>query len=401
MKKILSILAAAVITLSASAQEVGFYGNKFKDNWYIGGNAGVGTGTTNHALLKNLNLNAGFRFGKLFSPVFGLGIEGNLYFSNKHGGESLGELGKSVNYDPSFISNSYLGFVATINMNNAIGGYFGEPRKFEVILAPGFGWGHNFGKNAPGTVLNSFVNKLAVDLCYNFGDDKQYQLYVEPSLNYLIAGIDDPERDDENVINNIVHYDINNSYLQLNVGFIYKFMTSNGTHNFALVESCDNDEIEKLNKAINDLRAQNEADAAKIITLQKGNEVIQDSINACKTEEVPVVEEIKTPDLPTVFYAVNSSKISPAQEANVAVAAEVLKNHPEYNLIVKGYASPEGSHSGNNVLGENRANAVKTMLVNKFKISADRIKAQGCGETDELFPIFEFNRVAMMFLDKK
>ena len=86
MKKFLLTLAVAVSALTANAQdEGGFYGNKFFDNCFIGVNGGVGAGTTHNAIFKDLNWNAGLRLGKFFSPIFGFGIEGNLYFNNRHG----------------------------------------------------------------------------------------------------------------------------------------------------------------------------------------------------------------------------------------------------------------------------------------------------------------------------
>jgi hypothetical protein len=48
----------------------------------------------------------------------------------------------------------------------------------------------------------------------------------------------------------------------------------------------------------------------------------------------------------------------------------------------------------NQKLSEDRANAVKTALIKKYKIAADRLTAIGCGPTDQLFEEIEFNRVA-------
>ena len=67
------------------------------------------------------------------------------------------------------------------------------------------------------------------------------------------------------------------------------------------------------------------------------------------------------------------------------------------NIIVKGYSSPEGDPVKNQALSEARANAVKTALVNRYKIAADRIEAQGAGATSDISEENDFNRVAMFF----
>ena len=71
-----------------------------------------------------------------------------------------------------------------------------------------------------------------------------------------------------------------------------------------------------------------------------------------------------------------------------------MKNHPEANVEIKGYASPEGSAELNQKLSEKRAEAVKNMLVKTYKIDASRLTTKGMGATDKLFKQVEFNRVA-------
>ena len=74
--------------------------------------------------------------------------------------------------------------------------------------------------------------------------------------------------------------------------------------------------------------------------------------------------------------------------------AQYMKNHPEANIEIKGYASPEGSAELNQKLSEKRAEAVKNMLVKTYKIDANRLSTKGMGATDKLFKQVEFNRVA-------
>ena len=81
MKKLGLLFAASIFAASASAQTVAE--SKTFDNIYIGINGGVATKTTGHKWLSDLNPNAGLRIGRYFTPVFGLAIEGNAYFSNK------------------------------------------------------------------------------------------------------------------------------------------------------------------------------------------------------------------------------------------------------------------------------------------------------------------------------
>ena len=128
MKKVLLMLTVAFSALTANAQdEGGFYGNKFFDNCYIGINGGIGSGTTHNPIFKYVNWNAGVRLGKYFSPIFGFGIEGNLYFNNRHGAYVNPQGGHNLS-GGNTIHYSNVGFFATVNLMNAISQYPGEPR---------------------------------------------------------------------------------------------------------------------------------------------------------------------------------------------------------------------------------------------------------------------------------
>ena len=347
------MLAAASMAASVSAQTVAE--SKTFDNIYVGINGGVATKTTGHKWLSDLDPNAGIRVGRYFTPVFGLAVEGNAYFSNKPWG-STGTVVRATNA-------SLLG---TVNLSNWFGGYKGEPRTFEVSALYGLGWMHVFTNNkvvkaATENQRNRMTSKAALDFAFNFGSAKQFQFYVEPSINFAFLGqskskevvatgnplapvaVADHQEYGYKAASQAGQpaYNINNSFVQLNAGFIYKFANSNGTHNFTIVTPRDQAEIDALNAQINELR-------------NRKPEVITKEV----VKEVPSVKvkEFTVSDLVFVTFAQGKSALT-----NDAKAA--LNNVKEgVHVQVVGTASPEGSKELNDRLSQARADVVANYL---------------------------------------
>ena len=351
MKKLVLMLAAASMAASVSAQTVAE--SKTFDNIYVGINGGVATKTTGHKWLSDLDPNAGLRIGRYFTPVFGLAIEGNAYFSNKPWG-STGTVVRATNA-------SLLG---TVNLSNWFGGYKGEPRTFEVSALYGLGWMHVFTNDKAVTAAtenqrNRMTSKAALDFAFNFGSAKQFQFYVEPSINFAFlgkshshnvavtpAGVTYPETSYGYGYKATAQagqpaYNINNSFVQLNAGLVYKFANSNGTHNFTIVTPRDQAEIDALNAQINELR-------------NRKPEVITKEV----VKEVPSVKvkELSVSDLVFVTFAQGKSNLT--REAKAA-----LNNVKEGSHVqVVGTASPEGSKEINDRLSQARADVVANYL---------------------------------------
>ncbi len=375
MKKIYLMMAvAALAAQSVSAQPL--EESKTLDNWYVGVNGGLNFKTTHTAVFKNLNPSFGVRVGRYLTPVFGFAVEGEAYFNNK-GSEyrPLGTFFKGVN----------VSLLGTTNLSNWFFGYPGSPRCFEVSAVYGLGWGHAFhtSSNAiPAT--NAFTGKVGIDFAFNLGSAKAWQLYVEPNLTYALAAG-----------NSEIKTNVNNSALGVLVGLNYKFGNSNGTHNFQYADKRDQGEIDALNAKINELRSDN---SNKDRTISNNNKTIADlqSQLAAEKSKQPtvVVNENKNVLQPTVIFGQGKSTIDNAQYASVAMIANYMKNHKDSKILIKGYASPEGSKEVNQKISEARANAVKDALVKRYKISASRLSTEGMGATDELFDEVDFNRVA-------
>ena len=335
MKKLVLLAAAALMTVSASAQTV--QESKTFDNIYIGVNGGVATKTTGHSWLKGLDPNAGVRIGRWFTPVVGLAVESNAYFSNK----PYTSTGTIVR----FLNTSLLG---TLNLSNWFGGYKGEPRPFEVVAVAGLGWGHLFGNSVAYnnfksySELNTFTSKLGLDFTFNLGANKAWQFYVEPAIIY---GLNDKSGTPYNMGNGGIQYNINHSYVQLNAGVVYKFKTSNGTHNFKIVTPRDQNEIDALNSQISDLRDE---------LAKKPKEIIKEVV-----KEVPGAAATTMVNPLFVTFAQGKSNLT--SEAK-AVLDKVAKGT---TVQIVGTSSPEGSNSLNKRLSQNRANVVANYLKNK------------------------------------
>lgn len=381
MKKIAMFIAAAAIAVSASAQKTAVTASKAFDNVYVGFAAGAETKATkkDQGSFKAFNPTATLIVGKNFTPVFGLRAEGVVRF-NCHGADRSECRWVGTG---KFVNGLDVNLLGTFNLNNLFAGYKGEPRKLEFIALYGFGWSHAFYGNH----TNAINSKAGLDIALNLGSKKQWQIFVEPSITYAMQGYG------YLAFAQPFQYNLNRANLDLKAGIIYKLPTSNGTHNFAIEQLRDQAEIDALNAQINGLRG--DLDAANNANAQKDAQIAQLKKALADCENKPVVEAKAANLQPSVIFRQGKSVIDRAQEANVEMIAKYMQNNKDAKVKISGYASPEGPAELNQKLSEQRAEAVKNMLVKKYKISADRLTTEGLGATDKLFDEVEFNRVAL------
>lgn len=386
------MLAAAMLTATASAQGTAVTANKFSDNWYLGINGGFTSTPTlsgdNAMKFKGNGANAGLRLGKNLTTVFGLALDGTAYFGMNE---------KSVLNTKTFINMTSLDLLGTFNLSNLFGGYQGEPRTFEVIALGGLGWSHMFGVDTKANFVNT---KLGLDFALNLGEDKAWQLYLEPAITYPLEGYVNGRSS-----SNGFKFNFGNALLQANLGLIYKFGNSNGTHNYAIEPLRNINEINMLNAKINELREENDvkdgklqANSRTIADLQAEVDDLRAKLTACENQPHTSTVVVKKNLLqPIVIFGQGKSTIDAAQYASVEMVAKYMRNHPDAKLLIKGYASPEGDPERNKALSLARADAVRQALINRYKISASRITTEGMGATSELSEENDFNRVAMFF----
>ncbi|UAK40913.1 OmpA family protein [Bacteroides nordii] len=378
MKKFIIVSAFALGAFTANAQtgETALQGTKFGDNWSIGINAGAVTPLTHSSFFKDARPAFGFGITKQLTPVFGLGIQGMGYVNTTQ---------SKTAFDASDVS-----LLGKVNLMNLFGGYQGTPRLFEIEALAGMGWLHYY-MNGPGD-QNSWSTRFGMNLNFNLGETKAWTLGVRPAIVYDMEG-------DFNAAKS--RFNVNNAAFELTAGITYHFMTSNGTHHFTNVKPYDPVEIANLNSAVNDLRSQvNNKDNQLINANQQVNE-LQSELNECRNKVVPVETVVKTNRIPEsiITFRQGKSVVDASQLPNVERVASYMNKHVNTTVVIKGYASPEGNLAFNEKLAKARAEAIKTILVKKYKIDAARITAEGQGIGD-MFSEPDWNRVSICTIDE-
>ena len=365
MKRLAISVALACMAATAMAQTV--VGSKASDNIYVGINGGVATKTTGVRWMHSLNPNVGLRIGRWFTPVVGLAIDGTAYLSNKPW-VSTG----------TFVRATNVSLLGTVNFTNLFGGYPGQPRCFEVTGLYGLGWGHLFRSNY--TLYepdNKMTSKAGIDFTFNFGSDRQWQFYIEPSFTWALLGSNRQPGLQEHYgltfSDQGPRYDVNNSAVQLNAGIVYKFRNSNGTHNFKLADATDDAEVRRLNGIINDLRAQ---------LAEKPREVVREK-EVIKEVQVPG-SEVRVENLVFVTFAQGKSLLT--QEAMNALNGVRAGMHVQ----IVGTASPEGNAEFNQRLSQARADAVARYLTDRGVVVDQAIGRGVQGNTS--------NRLAIVYV---
>lgn len=391
MKKFFLVLAAAMLTVSASAQKTTVTANKAGDNWYVGINAGVATpvskfnvGTEEWGFMKGFAPKLGVRVGKNLTTVFGLALDADLYFESSE---------KSMMKQSTFIDAINVDLLGTFNLNNLFAGYQGQPRCFEVIALAGAGYSRTYGDASSG--LNA---KAGFDFAFNLGANKAWQLYIEPAV---VLG--QPAPTWSNPFHKVSYGNEKkwNAIGQVSVGVNYKFGNSNGSHNFKVEQLRDQAEIDGLNAKINELRADNQTKDGKIAADGQTIADLKAQLAACQSRPAQTIVEERITNTtlqPIVIFRQGKTNVDAAGMASCEMVATYMKNHPESKVMIEGYASPEGSKEVNDRIAKQRAESVKNVLIKKYKIAASRLEAEGLGATDKLSSENDFNRVAK-FID--
>lgn len=212
MKKIFSVVAALLLTVTAAFAQTTVMGSRTFENMYVGVTGGVLAPIVSDGSTFNHMPLAGIEVGKNFTPTVGIGVE---------------VLGTYANVATPFYT---IGVVVNpkLNLSNWIGGYKGQPRLVEVSLVPGIGYANDIvnkdeNGNRSGAVDKQYVTgNPAAQIDFNLGKQKAWQINIKSGYVWRTKlGVDSPKRD--------------MSAVNLRIGVSYKFGSkSKKSHNFVV-----------------------------------------------------------------------------------------------------------------------------------------------------------------------
>ena len=374
MKKgIVCLLFSGLVVCHTNAQTA-VEGNKFLDNWSIGISAGGTTPLTHHAFFGNMRPITGIELNKQLTPIFGFGLEAVGSFNTSR---------SRTAFDRSNVS-----LLGLVNLNNLFGIYTGVPRPFEIEAVAGIGWLHYYMNRSTGVDQNSMSTKLGLNFNFNLGENKAWTLALKPALVY-----------DMNAMGSeAVRFHSERAVWEISMGLKYHFGCSNGKHHFTKVRPYDQQEVDMLNTKINELHAQAGKNAAALQEAARKVTELEAALDKCLNQEPKIVKDTIDNTKKTlesvITFRQGRTTVDNSQLPNVERIATYLKSHKEASVVIKGYASPEGSVEVNERIARQRAEAVKKMLVSRYGIAGERIVTEGQG-VGNMFEEPDWNRVSI------
>lgn len=371
MKKFIAVIVACLTCSGIYAQRA-YEGANLGDNWSIGIHAGVTTPLTHSAFFPNMRATWGLGIGKQLTPFFGMGVEAMT---------SINTTASKTAFD-----NTNVSLLTSVNLSNLFAGYWGTPRLFEIETVAGLGWLH-YAQNGNGD-RNSISSKLGLNFNFNLGEAKAWTIGIKPALVYDLNACG--ERN--------VGFNANRAAWEITAGLKYHFRCSNGKHHTSFAKLYDQAEVDALNEQVNNLRQTNVDQEAELTAANQRNAELEQQLADCKNQGPVIVTDTITSHKKTlesvVTFRQGGVSVVASQTPNVERIATYLKNHEKATVSIKGYASPEGKAEVNARIAQQRADAVKSLLVKRYKIAENRITAEGQG-VGNMFEEPDWNRVSI------
>jgi len=312
----------------------------FKDNWFIGFHAGgvynYGSNYKHANVLRSIRPVGGISLGKWFSPYVALRAQVTL--AGNRGTTAL-------HTHPTWMAGAAYGD-AMFNLSNLLGG-FKEGRKFNLIALLGIGGERTFNYDglpnpnpgSHGTNIRDWYLAGRAGLQALFRISEVWDFSLEATNSWL-----------NNAYDGTFGTNTVDPHVKVMAGFVYRFRNHDGSHDFSYAMR-DSERFSLMNEEINRLR----------------QKAIDDKAFADAHPEITVVNSQQVNTL--ISFVDGSAEIDELQQVNVYTTAEALKRVSDADL----YITVLGHQSNDANLFMQRANSIRTSLMNDYGIAAGRI----------------------------
>ncbi|MBQ8521860.1 MAG: hypothetical protein IJ456_10945 [Bacteroides sp.] len=313
---------------------------QFQDNWYVGVHAGGlfswGSNTSGAGFFEQIRPAAALSVGKMFGPAGGMRLQA-LIGSNR--GET--ENGKG------YIWENVAGYLdGVFNLTNIFNHYV-EGRKFELLGIVGVGLEHTFGfsDKSWNTDESMFKTDNTTSVALRAGLMGKIRLSETLDLNIEAVNnwIDDSY--DGQITNNT--YD---GHVNVLVGLTYRFKNHDDSRQFTYATR-EMTKYDILNAELNRARAE------AAVVLEPEVIVEKKKINS---------NQIRT----LISFEKNVSSINKLQQVNVYTAVQAWAQHNDSDIYI---TMNENAKHVDGQLFNDRANAIKDMMVKEFQVPAERV----------------------------
>lgn len=346
------------------------------DNWFLQLGAGIAVPMVENHLTsgdakRHITATYNLGVGKWFSPYVGFRFSG--YYGPLHWDNDSYSKAKMANLNFDFMWD----------MCNSLGGVNAE-RPVSVIPFIGIGGAYVWDIQSAGTNIQRNDGSMRTrqwTLPVSAGIQLRFRLcrYVDFFLEGRAGFYGDN-------FNGAAWNDPVDVLISATGGFNINF----GGVKYQAYNACkDLAYINSLNGQVNALRGDLAATAAALAAAES-----QLPCPEVKAAECP--ESTAAPMMSTVRFTINSSKISDEEMVNVYNTAQYLKDNPDVNVVIKGYADKDtGTSEYNQALSERRAKAVYDVLTKTYGISANRLSIDAKGSSSQPYPTNDWNRIVI------
>ncbi len=373
IKNTLMATLLAGVSLGASAQEAKTE-YVFQPHWYvqaqIGGQYTLGEVDFSDLLSPNAQIGVGYNFDKVLGVRFVVNA-----WQSRGGSEIMGETYKwKYNYFAPTVN-------MTFNLSNLIAGV-NPNRLVDVSAFVGGGVNIAFNNDEAESVNAQMMAKYGPAPSYGL-DKSQYLRYLWTSgtkvraLGQMGLAADFKVADNWAVGAEVAANFTTDHYNSKKAGNADWYFNGLVGVKYTFGDTYSEKKIEPV--------------APKIVYRDRIVEKIVEKPVATKAKV-----EARQPLRMDVFFLINGSKLLSSEAYKVREVAEYMKKYPETKVTITGLADKgTGNDKINIPLSQKRAELVKNTLINEYGISADRIKAEGKGSSEQPFDVPELNRVSI------